>query len=60
MIKYYIVSVPEGIRLVTPNSLDVWLPCSIHGVISFNFDFHFDKDDIVKLDNLFNSCFKHD
>lgn len=60
MNKYFIVSDCDGIHLVTPNSLDVWLPCSILGSVSFNSDFIFECEDLVKLDNLFNSCFKHD
>lgn len=60
MIKYYIVSDSDGIHLVSPNCLDVWLPCSILGIISYNSDFDLELEDLVHLSDLFNSCFKHD
>lgn len=60
MTKYYIVSDCDGIHLVTSNCLDVWLPCSILGIISFNSDFNFSAVDLRLLDHLFNSCYNHD
>lgn len=60
MNKYYIVSDSDGIHLVTPFSLDVWLPCSILGIISFNDDFDLVLEDLVSISDIFNSCYKHD
>lgn len=60
MTKYYIVSDLDGIHLVNPNCLDVWLPCSILGLISFNADFDLVLEDLVRISDIFNSSYKHD